>query len=126
MSRSPKRAMRKFKELREPLDGIREQAVVDGEVTKAARAVVVDQLELLDIWPRGIRGVRAEKMVSAEADYLHRCTGSDYGMELARQKFPKDGPQEWRCRTDSQGEFMGDEYRQNQLAWHYQRLRRRR
>ena len=59
-------------------------------------------------------------MVVTESDYLHRCTRSKYGLELARQKFPMDGPQEWRSRTDSQGEFMGDEYRLDQLAWHYE------
>ena len=82
---------------------------------------VAQRLEWLNVWPRAIRGERAAKVLVAEADYLHRCTGSDYGLELARQKFPKDGPQKWLM--DSQGEFMGDEYRQDQLAWHYERLR---
>ena len=123
MNWNPRRAKQNFRELRESLDGIREQAAVDGKVNKAARANLVERLEWLDIWPRSIRGVRAEELVSAEADYLHRCTRSNYGIELARQKFPKEGPQEWKCRTDSQGEFMGDEYRHDQLAWHWQRLK---
>ena len=29
------------------------------------------------------------------------------------------GPQEWRCRTDSRGEFMGDEYHQDLLEQHH-------
>ena len=121
LSRFSQWAERRFKALREPLAGIIEQAT-EGTVNAAVMSQLALRLEWLDVWLRGIRGERATKMVGSEADYLHRCSGADNGLELARRKFPKDGPQEWRCRTDSQGEFMGDKYRQDQLAWHCEQL----
>ena len=72
----------------------------------------------------GHKGRARSENGGRRADYLHRCTGSKYGLELARQKFPKDGPQEWRTPTDSQGEFMGEEYRLDQFAWYYEQLKK--
>ena len=55
---------------------------------------------------------------------IPRMRDSHHGLlELARHKFPEDGPQDWMM--DSQGELMGDEYRRDQLAWHYERLRKK-
>ena len=119
----PDCATRRFASLRCRLDGLREQATV-GTVNERFLLGVALRLEWLSVWPRGIRGERAARMVGAEADYLHRCTGSEYGLELARRKFPKDGPQEWRTPTDSQGEFMGEEYRLDQLTRYYEQLKK--
>ena len=124
LRRHPEWAERRFRGLREGLNGLREQATF-GDVREAHRTAIAWALASLDIWPQGIRGERSEGMIEAEADYLHRCTGSKLGLEVAKRKFPKDGPQEWRCRTDSQGEFMGDEYRQDLLGQHYEELVRR-
>ena len=116
--RRPERAERKFKELREGLNGLREQATFEG-VQEPHRVAIASALASLDIWPQAIRGERSQKMIEAEADYLNRCTGSRFGLKMAREKFPKGGPQEWRCRTDSQGEFMGDEYHQDLFSQYY-------
>ena len=48
-------------------------------------------------------------MVGAEADYLLRCTRLHCGLEIARCKFPKDGPRKRPGRTETRGEFMGDQ-----------------
>lgn len=121
LSRSPLRAERRFRALREPLAGVTEQAT-EGAVSADAKSQLALRLEWLDIWPRGIRGERATRMVGPEADYLYHCTETDNGLQLARQKFPKDGPQEWGCWTDSQGEFMGDKYSQDLLASRFEPL----
>ena len=96
-----------------------------GKVMEVHRTAVAADLAFLDIWPQGIRGERSGDMVGAEADYLERCTGSRFGLGIAREKFPKDGTQGWRCRTDSQGEFMGDEYQRDVLGRYYDELQGR-
>ena len=105
----PGLAERRFKELRDPLAYILQQAVQDGEVKEPARSDVVAWLERLDIWPMGIMGWKSEKMVGAEADYLRRCTEYDGGLEWARLKFPKVGQQEWKYPPDGAAEFLADQ-----------------
>ena len=124
LNRRSQWAQRRLKALRGRLDGFVKQ-VTAGEPREDARAFVMLRLEWLDIWPQGIRGEGAGNMVGAEAEYLLRCTDSDYGLELARTRFPRDGTQEWMPYGDGVGAFMGDEYRRSQLEWHYGQMKKR-
>lgn len=107
-NRCPLQAERRFKSLREPLARVKKEAAL-GSGGEHARSSLALRLEQLDIWPQAIRGERARCKVGLEADYLLGCAHLHCGLEIARCKFPKDGPQKRENRTETHGESMRDQ-----------------
>ena len=111
-------AQSRFENLSVPLAGLKEQATA-GQINLPHIYFIQSRLEWLDVWPRGIRKERGARMIGPEAEYLYRCSKAPNGLELAREKFPKGGEQDYW--TDGQGEFMRDEYYADQAKWYYRK-----
>ena len=93
-SRSPDRALRKFRSLAGSVEGLREQ-VNEENVNPEARARFAAELDELSVYPQAIRGERGEAHLEPELYYLFRCMTAteDYlSLPLARTAF-STGPQ---------------------------------
>ena len=115
--RNPGKAVNAFKALRDRIAGIHERVGAGDDPQGDVLDEIVFWLETLSIWPRAMRGERAADKIAKEVDYLYDCTEHEYGLDLARARFPKSGDQEWR------GD--GDDFLNDQLGWHHDQMQKR-
>ena len=93
-SRSPDRALCKFRSLVGRVDGLLEQ-VDEGTVNPAARATLAAELDALSVFPKAIRGERGEAYLGPELEYLRACMNAqeDYlSLPMAQKNMPSTGP----------------------------------